>query len=55
MNRKFQFPFLYPQTIFKLTKLFKDEKISQKVLTEFQVSSSLYFSLRLNNVFQLLE
>ena len=38
MNAKFQKPFLYPQTFYKLTELFKNERKSQKLLKEFQVS-----------------
>ena len=38
MNKKFQIPFLYPQTIHKLTKLYKNERKSQSILREFQVS-----------------
>ncbi|CAO1383612.1 unnamed protein product [Diamesa hyperborea] len=36
MNRKFQIPFLYPQTIYKLTKLYKNERKSQRKLLQFQ-------------------
>lgn len=36
MNEKFKVPFLYPQTIFKLTKMHREEKKAQKVLEDFQ-------------------
>lgn len=36
MNKKFSLPFLYPQTIFKFTKLHREERKAQKLLDEFQ-------------------
>lgn len=36
MNHKISLPFLYPQTIYKLTKMYRDERKAQKVLSEFQ-------------------
>ncbi|CAO1371149.1 unnamed protein product [Diamesa serratosioi] len=36
MNTKFRLPFLYPQTLYKLTKTFKNERKNQRILAEFQ-------------------
>lgn len=36
MSHKFSFPFLYPETIFKLTEMFRDDQRAKKVLDEFQ-------------------
>lgn len=36
MNDKFALPFLYPQTIYKFTKMHREERKAQKVLDEFQ-------------------
>ncbi|KAJ6635266.1 Cytochrome P450 4c21 [Pseudolycoriella hygida] len=35
-NHKAEFPFLYPDTIFKLTKIRRDEKKAQQILDEFR-------------------
>lgn len=36
LNEKVSLPFLYPQTIYKLTKMYRDELKAQKILDEFQ-------------------
>lgn len=36
MNYKLEIPFLYPNTIYKLTKLYRDEKKAQQHLNEFR-------------------
>ena len=36
MNQKFTVPFIYPQTLFKFTKMFRRERKAQKVLNDFQ-------------------
>jgi cytochrome P450 len=36
MNQKFTFPLFYPQTFYKLTKMFREERKAQRILNEFQ-------------------
>jgi cytochrome P450 family 4 len=36
MNKKFALPFLYPHTIYKFTKMYREERKAQKILDEFQ-------------------
>jgi cytochrome P450 family 4 len=36
MNYKFTFPIFYPQTFYKLTKMFREERKAQRILNDFQ-------------------